>query len=130
MRKFYALSHYDASLQKYSPGWNDLPFVLLWLNIFTGMRTAVMDYVLKPLAIRGGVQRTKTTLRLCEQGWLVIYYSLSFGIGMVSTLSGNWCMHRLLFEDEIDEMLHSFSGPDPNTGSTFVSYGPTSRIVQ
>ncbi|PSN66382.1 longevity assurance proteins LAG1/LAC1 [Corynespora cassiicola Philippines] len=99
-RKYFELSHHHAATQTYGPGWDDLPFVFFWLVIFTGMRSAVMDYVLKPLALRGGIHRKKAMQRFSEQGWLVIYYTLSFGVGMRLWMSSKyWLNLRELWTD-------------------------------
>ena len=45
-----------------------------------------MDYVLAPLARLGGVRKKKTTVRFTEQGWLLIYYTFSWTLGMVRVL--------------------------------------------
>lgn len=42
-----------------------------------------MDYVLKPLARMGGIQKKKATIRFAEQGWLLIYCSIFWSLGMV-----------------------------------------------
>jgi acyl-CoA-dependent ceramide synthase len=88
-RKFFKMSYYDASTQTYTQGWDDAYFVLFWIIVVTGVRVAVMDYLLMPLARLGGVESKKTEIRFAEQGWLVVYYSLFWTLGMVCTLYSN-----------------------------------------
>ncbi|KAF2084886.1 longevity assurance proteins LAG1/LAC1 [Saccharata proteae CBS 121410] len=90
-RRFFELSYYDASSGTYTQGWDDLPFVGLWIVIFTALRATVMDYVLIPLARLGGIQKPKARVRFAEQGWLLIYYCVFFTLGMyIYSQSSYW----------------------------------------
>ncbi|KAH8725470.1 TLC domain-containing protein [Phaeosphaeriaceae sp. PMI808] len=80
--KFFQLSYYNPETNMYGCGTDDLPFVLLWSVIFTGMRVSVMDYVLDPLARLGGIRTRKGLDRFKEQGWLIVYYTVSWSLGM------------------------------------------------
>jgi hypothetical protein len=62
--------------------------VSYWIVVFTGLRAAVMDYVLMPFAKNGGVKTPRDQTRFAEQAWLLIYYSVFWTIGMVCTSSG------------------------------------------
>lgn len=42
-----------------------------------------MDYVLRPLARKGGVKNARDETRFAEQAWLMIYYSVFWTLGMV-----------------------------------------------
>lgn len=84
-RKFFELSYYQEDTGRYKQGWDDMAFVGFWLIIFTGLRVVVMDYILKPLAERGGVLKKKDKIRFAEQGWLLVYCSFFWSLGMVST---------------------------------------------
>ncbi|KAF9640811.1 hypothetical protein BFW01_g12617 [Lasiodiplodia theobromae] len=81
-RKFFELSYYDAASGKYTQGWDDFPFVFFGIIVFTALRAATMDYVLKPLARLGGIQKKKATVRFAEQGWLLVYCSIFWSLGM------------------------------------------------
>ncbi|EOD49460.1 putative longevity-assurance protein [Neofusicoccum parvum UCRNP2] len=81
-RKFFELSYYDAASGRYTQGWDDLPFVFFGVIVFTALRAAVMDYVLKPFARMGGISKKKATVRFAEQGWLLIYCSIFWSLGM------------------------------------------------
>lgn len=83
-QKFFSLSYYDPSTQRYGTGWDDLYFVSLWTVIVTGLRVAVMQYMLEPLARFGGITRKRVRVRYAEQGWLALYYLASWLLGMVS----------------------------------------------
>jgi acyl-CoA-dependent ceramide synthase len=52
--------------------------------VFTGLRAAVMDYILMPLAKKGGVKTFRDQTRFAEQAWLLVFYSVFWPLGMVS----------------------------------------------
>lgn len=81
-RKFLELSHYDTPTGLYTQGWDDLCLVVFWIVLFTGVRAAAMDYILKPFAGWGGVQKKKARVRFAEQAWLLLYYSVFWTLGM------------------------------------------------
>jgi acyl-CoA-dependent ceramide synthase len=58
--------------------------VFFWIVVFTGLRAAVMDYILTPLARRGGVATEKDRTRFSEQAWLLTFYCVMWPLGMVS----------------------------------------------
>lgn len=80
--KFFHMSYYNPDTNKYGCGTDDLPFVMLWSVIFTGLRVVVMDYLLDPLARLGGIRTKKGLDRFKEQAWLIIYYTISWSLGM------------------------------------------------
>lgn len=82
--KFFQLSYYDAESGLYTSGIDDLPFVVFWIVVFTGLRATVMDYILYPLASFGGIKTKKEKVRFAEQAWLLIYYTVFWTLGMVS----------------------------------------------
>ncbi|ORZ29747.1 TLC domain-domain-containing protein [Catenaria anguillulae PL171] len=65
----------------YAKGPADLAFILGGVLFWTLARALTIDYLLKPLGKRLGCRRSLID-RFGEQGWLVIYYSLSFSIGL------------------------------------------------
>lgn len=81
--KFFHLSYYNPETKLYGCGTEDLPFVALWVVILTGLRVAIMDYILDPLARLGGIKSRKGLVRFKEQGWLIVYYTGSWSLGMV-----------------------------------------------
>ena len=83
-RKFFQLSYYNPSSGKYAIGWNDLPLVFYWIVVFTGLRAAVLDYILEPLAQIAGIDKKKVKVRFAEQAWIFIYSTAFWSLGMVS----------------------------------------------
>jgi acyl-CoA-dependent ceramide synthase len=77
------MSYYNPVQKNYTQGWDDMYFVVTWIIVITGLRVAVMDYILKPIARYGGVSQTKAQTRFAEQGWLFCYYLLFSPLGMV-----------------------------------------------
>ncbi|KAI8885617.1 longevity assurance proteins LAG1/LAC1 [Backusella circina FSU 941] len=51
----------------------DIAFLFFYFCIFTFLRAASMDYILKPLSMKAKVSKGKT-LRFAEQSWLYIFY--------------------------------------------------------
>lgn len=91
--KFLQMSYYNPETNMYGCGTDDLPFVILWTVIFTGLRVAIMEYILDPLARLGGVRTKKGLDRFKEQAWLLVYYTGSWGLGMVSNhVWRGWCL--------------------------------------
>lgn len=62
---------------------------MVWYSIvvLTGLRAAAMDYILVPLAQMGGVRTKKGKVRFSEQGWVLIYDTTMFSLGMVRRVS-------------------------------------------
>jgi very-long-chain ceramide synthase len=81
--KFIFIAHQDTTTDLYGKGGWDLMFLFFYINVFTMLRAATMEYVLIPIATAGGVAKKKKT-RFAEQMWTVIYYSVSFLVGVVS----------------------------------------------
>lgn len=68
-------------------GQDDISMVAYWIVVLTGLRAAVMDYVLMPLAQTAGIEKQKEKVRFAEQAWIFIYYAVFFSLGMVSSSS-------------------------------------------
>jgi acyl-CoA-dependent ceramide synthase len=77
------MSYYNPIQKNYTQGWDDMYFVATWITVITGLRVAVMDYMLKPIARYGGVHSKKSQIRFAEQGWLFCYYLVFSPLGMV-----------------------------------------------
>jgi hypothetical protein len=82
-RKFFSLSYHNPDSGKYALGPNDAWMVLYWVVIFTGLRAAVMEYILMPLAKKAKVVTKRDQTRFSEQAWLLVYYSIFWTLGMV-----------------------------------------------
>jgi acyl-CoA-dependent ceramide synthase len=87
-RKFFALSYYNPDSGEYCAGWDDAWMVSFWIVVFTGLRAAVMDYILMPLAKKGGVKTARDQTRFAEQAWLLVFYSVFWPLGMVRWVRG------------------------------------------
>jgi acyl-CoA-dependent ceramide synthase len=85
-RKFFELSYYNPESGEYRAGWNDAWMVSYWIVVFTGLRAAVMDYILTPLAKKCGIKTERDQTRFAEQTWLLVYYSVFWSLGMVSSM--------------------------------------------
>jgi acyl-CoA-dependent ceramide synthase len=81
------MSYFDSTNGMYSRGWDDMYLVFFWIVVFTGMRAAVMDYVIKPFARWGGISSTKARTRFAEQGWMLLYYIVFWSLGMVRSVT-------------------------------------------
>lgn len=89
-RKFVRLSYHDELSGRYAAGWDDFYMVLYGIVVLTGLRAATLDYILLPLAQQTGIHRKMDRVRFAEQGWVFVYDSVSWLLGMVSrkTLKG------------------------------------------
>jgi acyl-CoA-dependent ceramide synthase len=87
------MSYYNRETNMYGCGTDDLPFVAFWTVVFTGMRVAVMEYLLDPLARLGGIRTSKGLDRFKEQAWLIVYYTASWSLGMVCENIGSNLAH-------------------------------------
>ncbi|KJZ75217.1 hypothetical protein HIM_05411 [Hirsutella minnesotensis 3608] len=81
-RKFFHLGHYNPQTDKYATGFDDAYFITFCIVLFTGLRAAVMEYVLAPFARLQGVTKRKILTRFSEQAWLLIYYCVFWTLGM------------------------------------------------
>lgn len=58
-------------------------FIVRWFIIFTGVRVAVMEFALAPLAHWLGIGKKKGQIRFAEQAWVFLYYGTFWTLGMV-----------------------------------------------
>lgn len=99
-RKFFRLSYYNPDSGEYCAGWNDAWLVSYWFVVFTGLRAGVMDYILMPLAKKGGVKTERDRTRFAEQAWLVIYCSVFWTLGMYILINSDyWLNMKQLWTD-------------------------------
>lgn len=61
----------------------------------TGLRVAIMDYILAPIAQANGL-KGKGKIRFAEQAWLIIYAGTSSAVG---TVSSSLSLHLSKVED-------------------------------
>jgi very-long-chain ceramide synthase len=81
-RRFLNLSYPTQAHNIYKQGPDDLYFVFAWVVNFTALRAVSIEWILQPLAESFGVAQ-KNRLRIAEQGWMVMYYVIIWGLGMV-----------------------------------------------
>ena len=86
-RKFFQISYYNPKTGNFALGWDDIFFVFYWIVVFTGMRCAVMDYILTPAASWAGIRKKKVRTRFAEQAWILLYPGVFWFIGMVNNPS-------------------------------------------
>lgn len=80
---FFSLSYHNVASGQYHQGWDDIYFIIFWITVITGLRVAVMEYLLQPIASWGGIRKTKAKMRFTEQAWMLIYFTCSWCFGMV-----------------------------------------------
>jgi len=111
-RKFFEMSGYRPADKAYIQTWDDGYYIFFWTVIFTGLRVVTMDFLLRPLIVMTGIRSPKAQTRFAEQGWLFLYYSASWAMGMVSPIKLS-----LLVPCDLN-ISRSTSMPIPVTGST------------
>ncbi|ETS01909.1 longevity assurance proteins LAG1/LAC1 [Trichoderma reesei RUT C-30] len=79
---YFKLSHYNPDTGLYAIGRFDFHFVLFFIVFFTGIRHAVMAFVLSPLAKRCGIEKRRDRERFAEQTWNIIHYSFFWPFGI------------------------------------------------
>lgn len=112
VRQFLFFQEVDAVTQTVEKSWNDLYFLFFWIMAFTFLRAAVMTHVLMPLARRWGATSERTVVRFAEQGWICLYYSCSWSLGMVSV------------DHVLREILAKQQWGRPKGGAVFCFFGP------
>ncbi|KAF9570858.1 sphingosine N-acyltransferase lag1 [Mortierella alpina] len=94
VESFLILQNRDPMTGLYSKAWSDLNFIFFWIVAFTFLRAFVMTMILKPIAVRCGVKKEHQRTRFQEEGWVCLYYSLSWTLGMYvlrsSPVWNNW----------------------------------------
>ncbi|RFU25163.1 hypothetical protein B7463_g11177, partial [Scytalidium lignicola] len=80
-RKFLRLSYPTDTEGVYRQGTDDIHFVVAWVVYFTALRATSIEWILRPMATYLGIAK-KNNLRFAEQGWMVMYYSVLWTLGM------------------------------------------------
>lgn len=80
--KFFTLAYYNAETGKYGHGVDDGYLLAFFVLFFTGVRASTMEYGLAPFAKSLGIRKTKPLTRFSEQGWMVVYYTVSWVLGL------------------------------------------------
>lgn len=81
--RFLVLQNKDPETGLYSKAWTDLYFIGFWVIVFTFLRAFVRSFFLKPIAVYAGVKKEHSQNRFQEEGWVCMYYTLSWCMGMV-----------------------------------------------
>jgi acyl-CoA-dependent ceramide synthase len=124
-RKFLQLSYPSRTDQTYTQGIDDIYFLVAWVVNFTALRAISIEWILQPLAGYWDVAK-KSHLRFAEQGWLVLYYVVFWGLGMVRDLVPHILCSSCTGTAGVntDAENHSTSGITPFTGLTMPKSGP------
>ncbi|KAK8106378.1 TLC domain-containing protein [Apiospora kogelbergensis] len=80
--RFFSLSYYNPRTDKYGAGPGDLCLVATCIVLCIGIRAAIMQHVLEPLARYLGVTKDKDATRFAEQSWMLVYYSAVWPSGV------------------------------------------------
>ncbi|KAL2888238.1 Sphingosine N-acyltransferase lag1 [Ceratocystis lukuohia] len=109
-RKFFTLSYYNGSTEKYAAGADDIYFISFCVVLFTFLRASVMQYLLTPIARMGGITRVKMQARFTEQAWLLVYYGFFWTFGMyIYYTSPYWMNMKELWTNWPDRELNGLS---------------------
>jgi acyl-CoA-dependent ceramide synthase len=81
--KYWNLAYYNPESGSYGLGKDDGHFIFFCIILFIGLRAATMEYLLAPFAKAKGISKRKNITRFSEQGWLLIYYSIFWTMGLV-----------------------------------------------
>jgi acyl-CoA-dependent ceramide synthase len=81
--KFFQLCYYNAESGKYGIGIDDVYLILFCIVLFTGLRAGTMEFFLAPLGKFYGITKRKELTRFTEQGWMIVYYSFFWNLGVV-----------------------------------------------
>ncbi|KAI9242557.1 MAG: TLC domain-containing protein [Podila humilis] len=101
VRRFLFFQEVDILTHTVEKSWNDLYFLFFWIVAFTFLRAAVMTHVLMPLARHWGAASERTVVRFAEQGWICLYYSCSWVLGMYCLqLTPSWNNYFIWFHTD------------------------------
>ncbi|OLL26597.1 Sphingosine N-acyltransferase lac1 [Neolecta irregularis DAH-3] len=92
---------YPVSNKGYSKGLHDITFVIFYIIVFSAFREFVMHEILKPLAKLNGLRNPAKVLRFMEQGYSLVYFSLSTAFGLYNMYGTDlWYFHTRAFFEE------------------------------
>ncbi|KWU41730.1 longevity assurance proteins LAG1/LAC1, partial [Rhodotorula sp. JG-1b] len=80
--RFLFLSFRQPGTGLYYKGRDDAFLIAWWVIAFCFLREATMRWVFRPLARWSGIRSSRAVVRFAEQGWLLVYYTLSWSIGL------------------------------------------------
>ncbi|KAI9222878.1 TLC domain-containing protein [Blastocladiella britannica] len=99
---------WPVASQYYAKGPLDFLFVAGGVLAWTLARALVIDYFLKPVGKALGCRKSMID-RFSEQGWLVIYYTLSWGAGMYFAMGAPWWKDTVHFWTDAPHLYLSAS---------------------
>jgi len=79
----------DASSVRYGKGPKDLVFLAFYIVVFSFVRQALTEYLLRPLAKALGLKTEGKITRFMEQAYAVVYFSWSGAFGLVRRSSSS-----------------------------------------
>ncbi|GAA5978743.1 hypothetical protein JCM10908_004465 [Rhodotorula pacifica] len=80
--RFLFLSFRQPGTELYYKGRDDAFLIAWWVIAFCFLREATMRWVFRPLARWSGIRSSRAVVRFAEQGWSLVYYTLSWSIGL------------------------------------------------
>ncbi|GAA5853510.1 hypothetical protein JCM8547_002488 [Rhodosporidiobolus lusitaniae] len=82
----------DNGEQRYGKGPRDFVFLLFYIVVFSFLREAVTEYLVRPLARNLGLKSESKIVRFTEQGYAFVYLSASatFGLYVMSKQPSWW----------------------------------------
>lgn len=107
--KFITLSGYNPTTGKYGVNQGDIGFVTFCIVLFSGIRAGSMKYVLTPLARHWGVTKNKDITRFSEQGWMLMYNTVFWTLGMVGYSLPSFSSRALTATDCQPQFIYSNS---------------------
>ncbi|KAB5528930.1 TLC domain-containing protein [Coniochaeta sp. 2T2.1] len=90
---YFNLAYYNPESGRYGIGKDDGYFIFFCIMLFTGLRAATMEHLLAPFAKGQGISRRKEITRFSEQGWLLIYYSVFWTVGLYLYYTSSYWMN-------------------------------------
>jgi len=77
--------------QRFGKGTKDLAFLLFYIVVFSFLRQAITEYLIRPLAHRLGLKSETKTQRFMEQAYGIIYWGSSGSLGLyVMSRQDSW----------------------------------------
>ncbi|ODV86873.1 hypothetical protein CANARDRAFT_195349 [[Candida] arabinofermentans NRRL YB-2248] len=92
--KFYKLQYNYSGTNYYDIGYDDIYLSLFIIINLSLIRSSIMIFILRPIAILFKIHNLKPIQRFKEQGWLLIYYSISWIFGFYLYLNSDYFLNN------------------------------------